>query len=208
MKFKKLVENMSTYAIMLRRDGEVFDVTFHPYGTDGPDYTIEYAEWLYNHTNYDKTKQDILSFMKTYAVSEGIEIDDISDEIETPLTALFVKHIKEQGVRGNLPILWGYVENDLNQEFLRARFGGRYDSDDVIGGEIVFRVSSDEFNWFDVIYSYVTNNKNTIKYVTIVRDLESTYNDYIYKDGKNVFYRMPVEEFLTVKGNPIIEQKE
>ena len=101
--------------------------------------------------------------------------------------------------------------NDLtNQEFCRVRtsnfkvrFGGN-------NGEIYFRISSKGFNWFDLIWEVVMNNKNVIKNVTVVKDTQSLggkeFNYYLV-DGKKLDH-LDVEEFLTLKGNPIIESKE
>ena len=33
---------MDTYAYMIRRDGKVFNVDFHPYGTEGIEYVLDY----------------------------------------------------------------------------------------------------------------------------------------------------------------------
>ena len=101
--------------------------------------------------------------------------------------------------------------NDLtNQEFCRVRtsnFKVRFGGDN---GEIYFRISSKDFNWFDLIWKVVMDNKNVIKNVTVVKDTQSLggkeFNYYLV-DGKKLDH-LDVEEFLTLKGNPIIESKE
>lgn len=94
---------------------------------------------------------------------------------------------------------------ELNQEFLRVRFGGRYDS--VLGSqELVCRVSSTYFNWYDIIYMFVTEHKRDIKTVTVCKDFESTgIKDFYYKWKGQVMYQMLVNEFLTLPGNPVVE---
>ena len=55
------------------------------------------------------------------------------------------------------------------------------------------------------------DNRDYIKFVTVVRDNQSGkgigYDDYYTIGGKDV-YQMPVDEFLTLKGNPILESAE
>ena len=95
---------------------------------------------------------------------------------------------------------------ELNQEFLRARYGGMYNT--VVGSrEMVFRVSSMGFNWFNIIWNFVENNKSKIDCVTICADEESTGREaYYYNHNGTIFYRTPVDEFIMLSGNPIVEK--
>lgn len=98
--------------------------------------------------------------------------------------------------------------NDLtNQEFCRVRTSNikyAYGGDN---GEIYFRISSNRFNWFDLIWKVVAENSDSIKFVTIVRDKPIVGNrqDY-YRFGDKVSQHLPVDEFLTLKGNPVVEE--
>ena len=49
------------------------------------------------------------------------------------------------------------------------------------------------------------DRKNSIDTVTIKRDSEATGDNSYYKHGNKVFDRMPVEEFIMLKGNPVVE---
>lgn len=101
--------------------------------------------------------------------------------------------------------------NDLtNQEFCRVRtsnykmkFGGD-------NGEIYFRISSKNFNWFDLIWKVVADNKNSIKNVTVMRDTQSLGGkDFDYYEIKGVkLTHIDVDTFLTLSGNPVIEDYE
>lgn len=98
-----------------------------------------------------------------------------------------------------------------NNEFCRVRtsnykvpYGGN-------NGRIYFRISSNNgFNWFDAIYNTILKYDN-LDYVTVVKDAQAFKDvrdfDY-YKIGGKEINRMPIEEFLTLLGNPILESKE
>lgn len=216
----KLTESASK-AGMLRNDGKYFPVTAHPYGTDGPDYTIEYCEWLYNSTNRNQTKQDVIDFVNCYMKSEDATIEEVNEMILTKFSSKFMSLFKspvytesvsltelDQEINlldVDLDTLDERVNYDLNQEFCRVRFGGIYDTDDLSGGECVFRISSKNFNWIDVIYEFVIRYSREIKSVTIVRDKESTGEFYYYRHRNKQFNQLPLDEFFDITGTPLIE---
>jgi len=214
-------------AYMIRNDGKAIPVTQHLYGNmDEVTETLFAGEWLYNNTNNSETKKAFINLVACYArFYEGLEdaqtlISDLCDVIGTYpyvyLTAGFVQaHSGEieaafdacaSGGRSDIQVYSREVINELNQEFLRARYGGLYNTDKS-SREMVFRVSSSGFNWYDIIWTFVYENKNLISSVTIVRDEESTgmSNEfYRAKDG-SLYNQMPVDDFLTESGNPVIE---
>ena len=102
------------------------------------------------------------------------------------------------------------LNDAVNDYYLRIRLGGIYNSDGQ-AGDAYFRISSEGFNWFNLIWKLVYDNRDYIKFVTVVRDNQSGkgigYDDYYTIGGKDV-YQMPVDEFLTLKGNPILESAE
>lgn len=196
---------MDTYAYMIRRDGKVFNVDFHPYGTEGIEYVLDYLPWLFECTANESTRRDIAALVRAMMEHTGSSINDLFDGFDVPSQFLtYVSNYKETTDKTNKELM-DAVEYDLNQEFCRTRLGGRYNSDDVAAGEIVFRISSTNFNWFNIIWDFVYKNKRIIKLVTIVKDYESTGVDTPYRDGREIFFRMPVEDFITLSGNPIIE---
>lgn len=196
---------MNTYAYMIRRDGKVFNVDFHPYGTEGIEYVLDYLPWLFECTANESTRRDIAALVRAMMEHTGSSINDLFDGFDVPSQFLtYVSNYKETTDKTNKELM-DAVEYDLNQEFCRTRLGGRYNSDDVAAGEIVFRISSTNFNWFNVIWDFVYKNKRIIKLVTIVKDYESTGVDTPYRDGREIFFRMPVEDFITLSGTPIIE---
>ena len=224
MKFR-LVES-SEYAYMIRNDKKVFQMKQHVYGGGSEDYeeTCFAAEWLYKHTQYSKVKQDCLDFIAAYGdfmctsdIAFGKE-ESTGEERKDYLLSLihrvpyrflsedFVKSL-DPAQLSNLVDIDDYnrlVNEELNQEFLRARYGGMYNSQNF-SKEMVFRVSSKGFNWFDIIWEFVYDNRNSIDCVTIVRDEESTGKSDVYSYRGEKFSAMPIDEFINLSGRPVVE---
>lgn len=203
-------------AWMLRKDGKAIQVPVHAYGDEeDSEYILMNAEWLYNNTSNSETKSDIINLLAVYAVNNDcIDVSTFANYIiENNYLQIKVKFLEK--ISNNLEKAIDFtisgknydeeyfnkkVINDLNQEFCRVRAGGAYDSDGSLG-DLYFRTSSSNFNWFDIIWEFVYNlyKQNKVKTVTIVRDKESTNEDKVY------YNRMPVEEFITLSGHPYIE---
>lgn len=218
-------------AYMIRNDGKAFPVTQHLYGNmDEVTETLFAGEWLYDHTQNEQTKQDFIDLVAVYArfyeqltITETLEEQLIAVIKSYPyryLSAAFVsKHIDaikkafdmcELSVGNSMmQALSKIVIDELNQEFLRARYGGMYNTK-ASSREMVFRVSSNNFNWYNIIWQFVYDHKPVIDTVTIVRDEESTgVPNYFYhaKDGSE-YNNYPVDDFIMEKGNPVIESKD
>ena len=203
-------------AWMLRKDGKAIQVPVHAYGDEeDSEYILMNAEWLYNNTSSNDTKSDIINLLAVYAVNNDcIDVSTfVNYIIENNYLQIKVKFLEK--ISNNLEKAIDFtisgknydeeyfnkkVINDLNQEFCRVRAGGAYDSDGSLG-DLYFRTSSSNFNWFDIIWKFVYNlyKQNKVKTVTIVRDKESTNEDKVY------YNRIPVEEFITLSGHPYIE---
>lgn len=216
----------SNIAFMIRNDGKVFPVVQHYYGnTDVEDVeeTIFAGEWLYEHTNHNKTKELYIALLKTW-INHVYEDKATYFDKERMLSAFdseiksrgyvflsfdFIKkHIDEIMASDALYDLEGIntlVCEELNQEFLRARYGGMYNSSHSTSGEMVFRISSTNFNWFNIIWTFVYENKSKINTVTIVTDEESTGKNDFYKENGITFNNCPVDDFINLSGNPVFE---
>lgn len=75
--------------------------------------------------------------------------------------------------------------------------------------DIYFRVSSSQFNWFNIIWKIVYDNKSSINKVTIKIDKQSGKKkqlNYYILSGEEV-NRLDTNTFLTLKGNPVVESK-
>lgn len=204
----------NTKAWMLRRDGKYFEVVAHLYGSlEDYEETLYAAEWLYRHTSSEKTKDTIIEFIASWAMDNvrggdsSAIIDYIKDVGYIIMTPDFVKSISNKIDNSNIgdtDYLNAKVCTLLNNEFCRVRDGGVVNS--YNNGEYYFRISSNGFNWFNVIWEFVYTKRNSIKSVTIVRDEESTGENFIYKISGEPVDKMSVDSFITLKGNPIIEK--
>lgn len=95
----------------------------------------------------------------------------------------------------------------LNQEFIRIRVGGRYDS--YGNGGYYARIGSTGFNWADLITDSVRRHhkKDNISFICIERDSESDTGDpfakseiYSYKtDSGTDIENLPIQQFLNEK---------
>lgn len=98
----------------------------------------------------------------------------------------------------------------INNEFCKVRTSNhkyKYGGDN---GEIYFRLCNDDnFNWYDLIWKVVADEKDYIKTVTIMKDYETFGKQFDYcKIKGQPIKHMPVDEFLTMSGNPILESKD
>lgn len=204
-------------ACMISRKGKVIPVESHPYiDYDIVQMDLEAGLWFYENTDNEDVKQAYIDF-----VAGNIKyVWHIENDIISGINGLgfklrgflsFVKdHLgeieeslkKELNIKESLSVL----KKESDQEFMRVRYGGVYKTKAGVR-EIYFRISSYGFNWHDIIWQYVYDNRNFIDYVTIVRDIASTGSGEYYR-GKNGEYNlMPVAEFLEESGNPVIEWK-
>lgn len=210
-----LTESMDN-AYMIRNDGTAFRMGQHVYGSyEEIEETLYAAEWLYKHTNHKTTKQTIINFIASWGAQQYPEmsvVDSILNVIETRpykfLNAEFIEEIRDEldnsVLYKDIDSLNIIVADELNQEFLRARYGGMYNT--TAGSrEMVFRVSSVGYDWYNIIFTFVYDRKSRIDFVTIVKDEESTgFNDAYYHRGEPIF-RMPIDDFILMRGTPVIE---
>lgn len=211
----------SNVAFMIRNDGVIFPVKVHPYGNEDVEFieeTLASSEWLYYHTQHDTTKKLVCKLIKTWILNSNYDpykslLYNIQREIKNRpykyLTTEFIEsvisEIENEEPIDSLETLNKLVCLELNQEFLRARYGGMYNTNPA-SREMVFRVSSAEFNWFDIIWKFVNDNKLVIDYVTICSDEESTGKEsYYYNYKDHIFYKIKTDEFIVLSGNPVIE---
>lgn len=223
---------------MIRKNGEIIDcndLEFHPYinshvnnsniAYELSNFLVSYTEqlyWIFKHAS-DKVKgelkellQHISTYLYLYSRDKNLQKLLISDS-DVGLASYIISELNiypntqekaenSDTIYKEIMSLYEKVNTDFNNEFLRLRMGGMLDSE--IDGSAYFRVSSNGFNWFNVIWKIVFDNKGVISDITIVKDFQSgkTFrtDDYYIAKGKKI-NRMPTEEFLTLPGNPIVE---
>lgn len=174
-------------AWMARADGAAFPCVCHIYGSkDDVEETLYAAEWLYQNTANAKTKDLCLRLFKTYGISLSEHRNCVRSILiqirKTPYRFLdynFIFDIADEiqnAPTGILPMLNTDVIHALNNEFMRVRYGGMYDSEDG-NRDLYFRLSNDGLltpKWKEIIRTIVDEHKADINEVIIVSDEEST----------------------------------
>ena len=215
---------------MVRNDGRVFECeNIHPYIIYEPEDDLEliisgitsnpeWLIWFYRSTLQEDTRKRIVRCVQYLAnilhFIETHERDDLPwlGELESIGDLLKVFHIQPKEIAEVTPStlhtleeLFRELNNLTNQEFLRVRTGGEYWEEN--SEEIFFRVSSVDFNWFDIIWQLVYDNRSRIAKVTIESDRQSGKKEglFVYVINGKAINHMPVEEFLTLEGNPVVE---
>ena len=204
-------------AWMIRQDGKAFACTSHYYGDrEDAEDTLYAAEWLYKHTARCGTKCLILNLISAYAESlshknsgheytgyNGDTVHDLMIDIEDKqynfLTADFVLAVADKlptGGNMNVRELNLLVIEALNDEFLRARLGGMYDTVESCR-DMFFRVSGSGFDWMGVVKRFVCENAARIDNITVVWDYESVGKKDFFKDEKGRdINKIPISEFI------------
>lgn len=92
------------------------------------------------------------------------------------------------------------IYKEMSREFMFVRYGGAYSVDARDVDDCYFRIDP-SFNWYDIIWNYCMKHKNDFKYINVIY-----YGHAKFLKVKNKEIRhMPVGEFLTLPGNPVIE---
>lgn len=203
---------------MLRNDGKLFEVKpIHPYiwyDIYSPargeiklliNHNLDYLKWFYDHTGKQATKENI-DLLASMIVANRIYFD-ITDEAIERLHQYFSIASEANCDQRTIEELFTQVNDDTNQEFLRIRTSHMKVS---IGdsGRVYFRISSAEFDWFDLIWQLVHDNQNFVTNVSICTDTQARGGrPYWYIHNGQKIFEMPTEEFLTLSGNPILERE-
>lgn len=218
-------------AYMLRDDGVVLDSgARHPYILCHHDDKIEenlkvlfiynknWIPWILENTRNNLTKQKLKDLLCRFVDAEysydeklfGIRFVDILYLVKDHGIVPIIRPENEiDSRREELKNKFEEVNFLVNQEFLRFRLScpiayiGNYQ-------DIYFRVSSFDFDWFPYIWNVVCENRDTIDTVTIMYDKQSgkvnDASDRYYTFGGKLIKKLPTDEFLTLKGNPIVEE--
>lgn len=189
---------------MLRNDGKLFNVSpIHPYikyAYESVDKAIEKLatsrlnslKWFYENTNSGDTKNLICIICKYLNSTTRIDFD-FCDYQNT-------KQIQPEEIESYLNLL----NDNTNQEFCRFRTSNLLFSGD--SKEIYFRISSINFNWFDLIWEVCYKYKYSISDTTICKDANTFGGRFNpYKINSKEINHIDIDEFLTLSGNPIIE---
>ena len=158
-------------------------------------------EWFYNNTRYEDTRKLIEELIKSLLIAnvEYIDIDWVEEKFniseKTNYSTKEVDYVE----------LLEDINNRVNQEFLRIRTSNlKYGGDN---GDLYCRISSNNFNWYPLISELIIKNMSFVETITITNDPQAFGNKLkTYKVKGQLIDHLPAKEFITLKGNPIIEK--
>ncbi len=211
---------------MLRRDGKLFECNIrHPYirqiergYTPPEDLSDELCKltidsvlkrgfnsilWLYQHTTDKDIKQDVKNLFEVLEAAVGLD-NNLKNKIQAIISTSNKTYKTYDHVLQEIVAMIFKLNDALNDEFLRIRISSPYWKGE--GNSIYFRVSSTGFNWFPVIWKLIYNNRQFIDNVNIVTDIVALGQEKYYNHKGNIIKDMPVDEFLELPGNPIVEE--
>lgn len=219
MRFRNRLHENTTLDIatpyMLRNDGQLLECgDLHPYIFENIYKPISYnietlinnhiddLIWFYNNSTID-VKNHISSLLKSLLISNSYNIDKsiiLNSDVD-----IQVDNYSDKS--SQIEDLFELISNETNQLFCRVRTSSLIWAG--TSNEIYFRISSVGFNWFNLIWKIVYDNKNFISNVSIC-------NDSRVDGSKTVFYthngelmkHIPVNDFILLSGNPIFETKD
>lgn len=194
-------------AWMLRHDGKEFPCACHYYGSkEDAEETLYAAEWLYGATESAQTRQSILALVAAYGISLNPHRNlirnlyiDIKEKPYLFLSYDFVRsHANELSVvdfdrlnEMNLEVI-----HRLNNEFLRVRLGGMYDTEQG-NRDLYCRISGAEFDRLPQIRAFVKKHAADIDTVTVLWDLESTgHSEFLTDETGRTLEHIPLQEFV------------
>lgn len=211
-------------AWMIRNDGTAFPCVCHTYGNSniqGIEETLAAAQWFYEHTAKDATRALCMELIYAWAAQFSVEGADIVQGINKVIDSRPYRFLSKEFIASHIEELhsscWERsladmneeVNMELNQEFLRARYGGLYDTAPD-SQEMFFRISSVGFDWYPIIYDFVETAALPIQSVTIVRDAEGAgggNRPYQTLNGKGVYNRLPLCDFLAERNDLTAKDK-
>ena len=198
-----------TTAWMLRQDGTAFPCQWHYYGNTDPaevEETLYAAEWLYDATHSEKTRQLCLDLIAAYGVALRSNRNLVRNLLlairERPYVFLSCAFVERHAGElfyvdpARLPELNVAVNRALNSEFLRVRLGGLYDTVPE-NRDFYFRVSGADFNWLPLIRAFAKAHAAEADTVTVLWDQESTgHNEYLTDEAGRTLDHIPLQEIV------------
>ena len=207
---------------MLNKWGDLIEVKsgHHPYLLDNHSSTPisdqieqllqnrpEDLIWYYENTNNKSVSKDLITLLAIVYSSNANSYEDQYGNFLIRLAAALNNQIDLSlvscdGIQAENLIK--SLNDRVNEEFIRVRTS-HMTMPSTANQNIYFRIGSKYTNWFDAIWKTVYKYKNWIDSVTIVTDLKSKGKETYYRFENTVADEMPIEEFLMLKGNPLVE---
>ena len=166
---------------MLRNDGELLNCgDYHPYIKSHKDETLEETkEYLFLHNDF----------------LEWFYNNTLNEEVKELISSL-------NYTQDEIDKLW-YL---TNQEFCRVRTSNYRYKTGGDNGQIYFRISSEGFDWFELIWETCVKFINSIDYITIMKDPQTFGKQFDYIELKGeIMNKYPIKDFISIEGEPLIE---
>ena len=211
-------------AYMMDRKGNLIEVPeYHPYLINVKDHhsILEQLErtvkfylqnllWYYSNTKNIESKElvkTILYYLRFDERYKSNYVDQYGNYITRVIDNYFDNSVYDIKISKEINVedLWKELNDNLNEEFARVRTSHKNMPVDD-NKDIYFRISSKYTNWFDTIWKVVYNYRDWIESVTVVTDLQSRGKENFYILNGQKTDHMSVEDFINLKGNPIIEK--
>lgn len=162
--------------------------------------------WFYKNTKNNEIKDDINALVNSVISNTNYNIkEEIKEKCGIEFNIVDDNKTEHEDI---IEDLFSNINDECNQEFCRVRTSHMRAP---IGKskDIYFRISSVGFNWFNTIWKVVMDNENFIESVTICTDTQATGKSIqFYSHNGEKINQMPVEEFINLPGNPIIESNQ
>lgn len=212
-------------AYMLRNDGKLIPMSknvAHPYVFSDPNSKPHQLirelfisrphdlHWFYQNTKRDETRILIKKFVTlAFMLSTVYNFEISSDFLDLFQLDNIPKHVNIEDdnidiYKKDLELLGQELTMQTNQEFCRMRTSDLFSMNSG-SHDVYFRIGSVDFNWFELIWQVVYENKNWITSVTISPDYNSKGKDKVYNHNGVLIQHLPTDDFLTLSGKPVFE---
>ena len=203
----------SATAWCIDRSGKVYNVYVHPFGSLQDD-SLEDAAWLWCNDFNEVKPQCAKYYLATMwndcdFASGDMSLEEFKEEIVESLEeieclrgnanarkfgawlgVLAEEHFKKTEWSDDwvysfdLEELEDGIKDYLNNNILRVRFGSEFQTKIDRAGSLYFRISSDNYNWYNNILKFIDelSQRRKIVDITIEKDKESSGSDTVYVD--------------------------
>lgn len=201
--------SISGNAWMLDRSGNSISVKYHPLGASDED-ALDDANWLVENCKDNTIIDMCVEYAYSYYMSQYSD-DAIyifkEDAVEENWCSDFVNEVitkfdnRDSYDTNRCSTLSNHIKTYLNNNYLRCRYGGEYNSSSG-NRELYFRISStDAYNWYDIIMNFIFQFSRKIDTVTVETDINTTGKQKVY------WNHLPIEDVLDTSKSTVLENK-
>ena len=160
--------------------------------------------WFYRYVEDEDTKtliKQLIKSVKANAEYYGIWYSEIFDDLEKSIDLNNTPAIDNSN---DIEVLFELANQKVNQDFCRVRTSNVITSG--TSRDTYFRIGSHGFNWFDLIWNLVYENRKWISSVTIIGDKQSRGESFVYSHNGEKIEEMETDDFINISGRPVFEK--